>query len=112
MEELNLGYAEKNIGLHSKDLIKTTLVSRTEDLISRISHPSNKDRKETFGFRTTDSPPIMDELVPFEKDLINLIKNIKFKPAGNSSTNKIRSDLNAVKVCPNILVKGCRRPNR
>ena len=81
MEELNLGYAEKNIGLHSKDLIKTTLVSRTEDLISRmrwklfhIRNPSNKDRKETFGFRTTDSPPIMNELVPFEKDLINLIK--------------------------------------
>ena len=113
MEELNLGYAEKNIGLHSKDLIKTTLVSRTEDLISRmrwklfhIRFPANKERKETFGFRTTESAPIMDELVPFENDLIKLIKNVKFKPAGNPLTNKIRSDLNAVKECEDILVKG------
>ena len=113
MEEFNLGYAEKNIGLHSKDLIKTSLVSRTEDVISRmrwklfhIRNPSTKDKKETFGFRTMESAPIMDELLPFEKDLINLIKNVKFKPAGNQLTNKIRSDLNAVKACPDILVKG------
>ena len=71
-----------------------------------IRFPSNKDRKETFGFRTTDSPPIMDELVPFENDLIKLIKNIKFKPAGNPLTAKIRSDLNSIKNCPDVLVKG------
>ena len=113
MEELNLGYAEKNIGLHSKDLIKTTLVSRTEDVISRmrwklfhIRFPTDRERKETFGFRTPESAPIMDELVPFEKDLIKLIKNVKFKPAGNTLTNKIRSDLNDVKGCQDILVKG------
>ena len=58
-----------------------------------VRNPSNKDQKETFGFRTTDSPPIMDELESFEKDLWMLVKNVKFKNAGNDLTSKIREDL-------------------
>ena len=113
MEELNLNYNEKNIGLHSKHLIKRTLVSRTEDLVRRmrwklwhIRNPSNKDPKETFGFRTTDSPPVMVELEDFEKDLWNLVRQVKFKPAGNDLTSKIREDLNTLKNSSKIIVKG------
>ena len=113
MDHLNLNYSDKNIGLHSKFLIKRTLVSRTEDLVRRmrwklwhIRNPSNKDQKETFGFRTTDSPPIMDELESFEKDLWMLVKNVKFKNAGNDLTSKIREDLNDIKNASKIIVKG------
>ena len=113
MEQLNLTYNEKNIGLHSKHLIKRTLVSRTEDVVRRmrwklwhIRNPSNKDPKEKFGFRTTDSPPVMDELESFEKDLWALVKSIKFKPASNVLTSKIREDLNNLKSDSKIIVKG------
>ena len=113
MEELNLSYNEKCIGLHSKHLIKRTLVSRSEDLVRRmrwklwhIRNPSNKDPKETFGFRTTDSPPVMVELESFEKDLWNLVRQVKFKPAGNELTSKIREDLNTLKNSSKITVKG------
>ena len=118
MDELNLTYSSKNIGLHSKHLIKRTLVSRTEDCIRRmrwklwhIRNPSNADPKEKFGFRTTDSPPVMDELESFEKDVWDLIKNVKFKPAGNVLTSKIRNDLNTVKNASKIVVKGDKSRN-
>ena len=39
----------------------------------------------------------------FYKDLA---KNVKFKPAGNVLTSKIRIDLNAVKNASKIVVKG------
>ena len=113
MDQLNLNYSEKNIGLHSEHPIKRTLVSRTEDLVRRmrwklwhIRNPSNKDQKETFGFKTTDSPPIMDELESFEKDLWMLVKHVKFKNAGNDLTSKIREDLNEIKNASKIIVKG------
>ena len=118
MDELNLTYSSKNIGLHSKHLIKRTLVSRTEDCLRRmrwklwhIRNPSNADPKEKFGFRTTDSPPVMDELESFEKDVWDLIKNVKFKPAGNVLTSKIRNDLNTVKNASKIVVKGDKSRN-
>ena len=95
-----------------KHLIKRTLVSRTEDLVRRmrwklwhIRNPSNKDPKETFGFRTTDSPPVMVELEDFEKDLWNLVRQVKFKPAGNDLTSKIREDLNTLKNSSKIILK-------
>ena len=71
-----------------------------------IRNPSNNDPKEKFGFKTTETPPVMNELEAFEKDLWNLVKNIKFKPAGNSLTSKIRDDLNNIRNSSKIIVKG------
>ena len=113
MDELNIPYAVKNIGLHSKELIKRTLISRTEDVLRRmrwklffIRNPTFRTQKERFGFRTTESPPAMPELFQFESDLISMIKNVKFKPANNELNRKIRRDLNEIKQKEKILVKG------
>ena len=48
----------------------------------------------------------MDELESFEKDLWALVKSIKFKPASNVLTSKIREDLNNLKSDSKIIVKG------
>ena len=113
MDELNLTYAEKSIGLHSEHVIKRTLIFRTEQVLSRmrwklwhIRNPTNNESKEKFGFRTTDSPPVMDELIRFEEDVLNLMKNVKFKPASNQLNKKIRRDLNEIRSKQKILVKG------
>ena len=112
MDEINLTYAEKCIGLHSEHVIKRTLIFRTEQVLSRmrwklwhIRNPNNNESKERFGFRTTDSPPVMDELIRFEEDVLNLMKNIKFKPARNQLNEKIKKDLNEIRGKQKILVK-------
>ena len=96
MDELNIQYSEKNIGLHSKDLIKRTLISRTEDVLRRmrwklfhIRNPTFNSQKERSGFKTTNSPPAMHKLFKFESDLISMTKNIKFKPANNDINRRI-----------------------
>ena len=113
MDEINLTYAEKCIGLHSEHVIKRTLIFRTEQVLSRmrwklwhIRNPNNNESKERFGFRTTDSPPVMDELIRFEEDVLNLMKNIKFKPARNQLNEKIKRDLHEIRGKQKILVKG------
>ena len=113
MDEINLTYAEKTIGLHSEHLIKRTLIFRTEQVLSRmrwklwhIRNPSNNESKERFGFRTTESPPIMDELIRFEEDVLSMMKSVKFKPASNELNKKIKKDLNEIRNKQKILVKG------
>ena len=113
MDEINLTYAEKTIGLHSEHLIKRTLIFRTEQVLTRmrwklwhIRNPSNNESKERFGFRTTESPPIMDELIRFEEDVLSMMKSVKFKPASNELNKKIKKDLNEIRNKQKILVKG------
>ena len=38
-----------------------------------------KNDRETYGFKTPHHPPVMNELKPFEDDLVDLIKNIEFR---------------------------------
>ena len=35
--------------------------------------------KENFGFKTVKCPSSVKELVPFENDMIEMIKNLEFK---------------------------------
>ena len=41
----------------------------------------------------------MDELIRFEEDVLNLMKNIKFKPASNQLNKNIKKDLNEIPSC-------------
>ena len=72
MEKLQTPYSFKDIPHHSENLVRRRLVSRSEDVISRlrwklffIRNPNEKPAYETFGFRTQNSAPVMDELKSF-----------------------------------------------
>ena len=42
-------------------------------------NPSNTNRKQTFGFKTTEPAPSVAELKDFENDMYDLVKCVKFK---------------------------------
>lgn len=120
MEELNIPYSLKNIPHHSRNSIRKQLVRRAEDVISRIRwklffirNPQAKEDKETFGFRTTNTAPVMDELKPFENDLLQLVKSVKFKPVANSDFKKqMQRDLQKIKeTTDKVIVKGDKSRN-
>ena len=52
------------------------------------------DQKETYGFISTKTPRIIQELKEFEKDLVDLIQNIKYIHVPNHFQNKLQKDLN------------------
>jgi len=35
--------------------------------------------KETYGFKTRNCPPVIEEMKAFEEGMINIIQNIEFK---------------------------------
>ena len=100
MEELNIPYSLKNIPHHSRYSIRKQLVRRAEDVISRIRwklffirNPQAKEDKETFGFRTTNTAPVIDELKPFEHDLLELVKLVKFKPVARVANSDFKKQM-------------------
>ena len=123
MEELNIPYSLKNIPHHSRYSIRKQLVRRAEDVISRIRwklffirNPQAKEDKETFGFRTTNTAPVMDELKPFEHDLLELVKSVKFKPvamvANSDFKKQMQEDLKKIKeTTDKVILKGDKSRN-
>ena len=54
------------------------------------------NRKETFGFNSRKSPPVIDEMRVFETRLTNMIQNIEYYKYNNEFQNKIKRDLNNI----------------
>ena len=106
MEQHSFDYSTKNIPIPSKKLYLKRLVEKTEQLIKRMrwkAHFFDKEKteseeiKECFGFKTSICPPQHPDLVKFEEDLMNMIKNVSFKNIRNDFQDKLRADLTTVK---------------
>ena len=118
MEKLQTPYSFKDIPHHSENLVRRTLVSRTEDIISRmrwklffVRNPNEKQAYETFGFRTQNSAPVMDELKSFEHKLLTMIANVKFKPVKSEHQDKMREDLKKISESQKVFVHGDKSRN-
>ena len=62
----------------------------------------DNNTKTSFGFKSRYHPPPWTELEHFEKDLINIINNIKFTNNKNSFQTKLRAGITEIKNCRNI----------
>ena len=66
------------------------------DKISDLNNP--------FGLLSNKTPPTILEMKSFENDVINLIKNIKFRNAENQFQISLANDLKRINSSPNIFV--------
>ena len=88
VEPVNFGYSTKNMPNAQPQEYLKCLIDKTESFLRWIRwkqfhflNPSNQPNKETFGFKTTKSPPPVREINEFEDKMLKLIQNIKFKDA-------------------------------
>ena len=76
------------------------LIEKTEHFLRRLrwkahyflSGQAETSNKETYGFKTRNSPPKINELIPFEEGMLNLIHNIEFDD--NASKCRFQRTLN------------------
>ena len=84
MEKLSFGYSFKNIPIPSEQSYRLKLMEKTEMVIKRMrwkaTFNNSKDKKtrKTYGLKTFRCPSQVKELINFENDLVNIVKNIKF----------------------------------
>ena len=92
MEKVNFGYSTKNILIPNEKSYKLQAILKVEDFIKKIrweaiffmkggnqTDPTIHKTGLAFSINSAKCPPQVKELVPFEEDLIKLVKNIKFR---------------------------------
>ena len=104
MERFNMIYSEKNIPIPSKEDYKIQLISKTEKFIKRMRWKAleflgnlHSSDKITFGSKSRNCPPIVEELENFENELMFMIKKIQFRKVNNSFQRQLNEDITQIK---------------
>ena len=103
MDRVRFDYAIKNIPIPSPNAYITKIVEKSEIFIRRmrwkvyfyLTPNTTQDRKQTFGFKSNNSPPAIEELKKFEECMLNLVSNITFKqrPKGDGLQKQLAYDI-------------------
>ena len=122
MEKINLNYSTKNIPLPPRNEYMKRLIEKTEHFLRRLrwkahfflSVEADTPHKETYGFKSRNSPPKINELIPFEEGMLNIIHNIEFD--NNASKCRFQRTLNTdidtkIKKPNNLLVPADKTTN-
>ena len=114
-----MNYASKNIPVSSKESYKILLISKTENLIKRMSWKAlaflgkieQSKHNQNNGFRTRNCPAVVEELKEFKCDLQLMIKNVVFKKVNNSFQTKLLKDVKKIKESDKIFVPADKSRN-
>ena len=60
--------------------------------------------KETFGFTSRKCPTPCSDLIPFEKDLSDMVTSLKFRHVKDSFQRELNEDIRKIKSSPNDFV--------
>ena len=113
MEKTNLDYSLKNIPIPSTSSYRLKLIEKIESVIKRMrwkaqffmkeEEENEGPKKENYGFKTRKCPKQCIELDNFEKDLLDTVKNIKFRKITDTFQAQLKNDVKKIKESPNIL---------
>ena len=89
MEKLKFDYSMKNIPVTTERSYLLKLIEQIEMVFKRMrwkvicSSMKGSIKIETYGLKGQKTPPPINELAAFENDLIELVKNAKFRTVHN-----------------------------
>ena len=118
MEKFDMDYSDKNIPIPSRQDYKIQLLPKTEKFIIRIRWKAleflgnlESTEKETYGFKSRNCSPIVEEVANFEHDVMMMIKNIQFKNINNDFQTKLRNDISDIQKCEKVLIPADKSRN-
>ena len=104
MEKVNFRYSIKNIPRPSERACLLQLMEKIEMFITRLrwitiyfNSKTNDNSSERYDLKTLKCLKQVKELVPFENDLIDMLKVIKFRKVKNQFLTKLKSDIKTIK---------------
>jgi len=103
MEKTNLHYSTKNIPIASK--IEAVIRRMRWKAIFFEPDDKQEDKKiETYGLKTTSTPQQVPELIDFEKELISIVRKLKFKKKTNHFQSKLKEDIEKINGSDKVYV--------
>ena len=89
MEKINFNYSLKNIPISSKSSYQLKLIDKIKRMRWKahffMSSNVIECYKESFGFKSKNCPAQIKELEAFEKNLLDIVKSIKFRNINNKT---------------------------
>ena len=118
MERVSFNYSTKNIPVASKKEYIRQLIDKTEQFLCRMrwkaQHFLNLNlnpEKETFGFKTRNNPPVIEELKEFEDGMMKIIQKVKFKNIECQFQKDLNEDIKSIKRDNRLFVKADKSTN-
>ena len=117
---VSLGYSLKNIPTPSANSYRKRLIEMTERFIKRMrwraffflrGAKDDDTEKENFGFQSRKSAPHVEELRPFEEDLLKLIGNVRFRRINDDFQQTLKKDISKIKTASEIFVPADKTRN-
>ena len=91
---------------------KTFFFLRDDSDINKTNgNDINENGKETFGFKSKQHPTQINKLQSFEKDLLDIIKSIKFRHLKDDFQKNMKSDISKIKSSPNVFFSADKTTN-
>ena len=104
MKKVNFKYSIKNIPIPSERGYLLQLMEKIEMFVTRMrwkaiycKSKTNDNSSERYHLKTLKCPKQVNELVPFENDLIDMLKVIKFWKVKNQFLTKLKNDIKIAK---------------
>ena len=100
----------KNIPIPSERSYKLQLMDKINHVIKRMRWEAffyknrSEDTQETYGLKSLNCPPKIKEMVPFEKDLWNLVNKLKFRKIKSNFQRQLNEDIRVIKRSIKVLV--------
>ena len=118
MERTSFNYSTKNIPVASPKDYTKCMIEKTEQFLNRMRwkafhflNPVTAADKETFGFKTKNSPPAIAEMKHFEEGMINIIQNIEYRKVECQFQQDLKDDIASVKSDNRLFVKADKTTN-
>ena len=119
MEPVSIGYSTKNIAIAHPNVYLRYLIEKTQSFLQRVRWkayhslvpPEQKPTKETYGFRTTKSPPPIDELREFEGRMLEIVQHIEFKHSTCKFQQQLSRDTKKIHNDKELLIPADKSTN-
>ena len=112
---VDLNYSMKNIPFPSPAQYTTRLIEMVESLIKRMrwraiffmkgqGDKAELQQQDNFGFKSRKCPPQVEELEPFENDLLRMVESVEFKRTTDSFQRRLEDDIAHIRESSDIFV--------
>ena len=120
MEKTNLQYSTKNIPIATNREYTLKLIEKIEAVIKRMrwkaiffdsENEQENEVTENYGLKTTITPQQVPELMNFEKELISIVRKLKFRKFTNQFQSKLKEDITTINASDKIYVNADKTSN-
>ena len=114
-------YSLKNVPIPSKASYIKSVIASTETFLQNLrwkafhllktKNKQNKEKINTYGFKTPRNAQSVPQLEAFEADMNHLISNLEFKDHKSKFQNELSKDINKINKSNNLFIKADKTSN-